>query len=184
MSRPNILIVIADGMQADTVNADHACLTPNIQALAGRGLHFHNAHTTCPTCSPARASLMTGLLPHNHGVLEVEHGRDDDQCVLRTEYPHFAQRLSAAGYQTGYFGKWHVERTQEVAPFGWQQSAVKGAEHLIANDHPVIVAEHQTQVQLEAVKELLRPWNYKLDDRRYEPHNWTRIWIPQTLFNQ
>jgi len=73
---------------------------------------------------------MTGLLPHNHGVLEVEHGRDADQCVLRTDKPHFAQRLSAAGYRTGYFGKWHIERTNQLAQFGWQESIVKGAEHL------------------------------------------------------
>ena len=73
---------------------------------------------------------MTGMLPHNHGVLEVEHGRDDDQCVLRTEHPHFAQRLSNAGYRTGYFGKWHVERTQDVTSFGWQEGIVKGAEHV------------------------------------------------------
>ena len=130
MSQPNILIILADGMQADTVEPDHACLTPALESLAARGIRFRNAHTTCPTCSPARASLMTGLLPHNHGVLEVEHGRDDDQCVLRTEYPHFAQRLSNAGYRTGYFGKWHVERTQNVEPFGWQESVVKGAEHV------------------------------------------------------
>ncbi len=129
-SQPNILIILADGMQADTVDPDHACITPNLEALAERGVRFLNAHTTCPTCSPARASLMTGLLPHNHGVLEVEHGRDDDQCVLRTEHPHFAQRLSEAGYRTGYFGKWHVERTQDVGPFGWNEAVVKGAEHV------------------------------------------------------
>lgn len=73
---------------------------------------------------------MTGMLPHNHGVLEVEHGRDADQCVLRTGLPHFAQRLSDAGYRTGYFGKWHVERTQDVSRFGWQESVVKGEAHL------------------------------------------------------
>lgn len=130
MHRPNILLIIADGMQADTVLPEHPCLTPNLEELANRGVRFRNAHTTCPTCSPARASLMTGQLPHTHGVLEVEHGRDDDQCVLRTEYPHFAQRLSDVGYRTGYFGKWHIERSQDVARFGWQESVVKGAAHV------------------------------------------------------
>ena len=130
MSTPNILLVIADGMQAETVDPRHACLTPGLDALAKRGVRFRNAHTTCPTCSPARASLLTGMLPHNHGVLEVEHGRDADQCVLRAEYPHFAQKLSDAGYRTGYFGKWHVERSQNVSQFGWQESVVKGAAHL------------------------------------------------------
>lgn len=130
MQRPNILLVIADGMQSDTVLPEHPCLTPNLEKLASRGVRFRNAHTTCPTCSPARASLMTGQLPHTHGVLEVEHGRDDDQCVLRTEYRHFAQNLSDCGYRTGYFGKWHIERSQDVARFGWQESVVKGTSHV------------------------------------------------------
>ena len=73
---------------------------------------------------------MTGQLPHTHGVLEVEHGRDDDQCVLRTEYRHFAQNLSDVGYRTGYFGKWHIDRSQDVAQFGWQEGVVKGASHV------------------------------------------------------
>ncbi len=47
-----------------------------------------------------------------------------------TDRLHFPQRLVEAGYRTGYFGKWHVERTNRVADFGWQESVVKGAEHL------------------------------------------------------
>lgn len=83
-------------------------------------MRFTRAYTPLCTCSPARASLMTGLLPHNHGVLEVEHCVDSDQCALRADKPHFAQRLAAAGYVTGYFGKWHIERTERLENFGWQ----------------------------------------------------------------
>ena len=127
---PNILIVLTDGMQAETLTPQHACQTPHIDRLIARGVHFRNAHTASPTCSPARASLMTGLLPHNHGVLEVEHVRDADQSVLRADRPHFAQRLVERGYRTGYVGKWHIERSEEVARFGWQESVVKGAAHV------------------------------------------------------
>jgi arylsulfatase A-like enzyme len=119
-SRPNILIFLPDGIQAQVVHPDHDCRTPNFDRLASRGVRFTRAHTVLPTCSPARASLMTGLLPHNHGVLQVEHCVDDDQCVLRTQYPHWAQRLRAAGYRTGYFGKWHVERSNRLEDFGWE----------------------------------------------------------------
>ena len=118
--RPNILMFLPDGMQAGVFKPDHDCQTPNFDRLARRGIRFNRAHTPLPTCSPARASLMTGLLPHNHGVLQVEHCVDDDQCVLRTEHPHWAQRLSDAGYRTGYFGKWHIERTNDLEEFGWQ----------------------------------------------------------------
>lgn len=130
MNQPNILLVIADGMQAEVLDQGHACRTPALDALAARGVSFSRAHTTSPTCSPARASLLTGLLPHNHGVLEIEHARDADQCVLRDQYPHFAQRLVEAGYQTGYFGKWHVERSHELSKYGWQQSLLKDASHV------------------------------------------------------
>lgn len=127
--RPNILLFIMDAAQASALAPGSPCITPNFDKLRDRGLRFTRAYSPSPTCSPSRASLMTGLLPHNHGVLEVEHGRDPDQCNLRTDKPHFAQRLSKNGYHTGYFGKWHVERSNELSNFGWQESVVKGAEH-------------------------------------------------------
>lgn len=118
--RPNILMFLPDAMPASVVQPDSQCLTPNFDRLAARGMRFERCYTTTPICSPARASLMTGLLPHNHGVLQVEHCVDDDQCCLRTENPHWAQRLSDAGYHTGYFGKWHIERSNRLEDFGWQ----------------------------------------------------------------
>lgn len=129
MSQPNILLFLMDACQAEALERESACLTPNFDRLAKRGIQFHRAYCPTPTCSPSRASLMTGLLAHNHGVLEVEHGRDPDQCVLRTERPHWAQRLVEAGYETGYFGKWHIERTQQLQDFGWKQFHAKGAKH-------------------------------------------------------
>lgn len=125
----NVLLFLMDACQAEALEADSPCLTPNFQRLSERGLRFNRAYCPSPTCSPSRASLMTGLLPHNHGVLEVEHGRDEDQCVLRRDHPHWAQRLSGAGYLTGYFGKWHIERSNRLEEFGWQQYQVKGAAH-------------------------------------------------------
>jgi len=118
--QPNILVFFPDALQAQVVQADSECKTPNFERLACGGVRFSRAHTVLPTCSPARASLMTGLLPHNHGVLQVEHCVDNDQSVLRTAHPHWAQRLCEAGYHTGYFGKWHIERTNRLEDFGWQ----------------------------------------------------------------
>ena len=130
VERPNFLFFIADGMQAQTISPESPCQTPNFDRLAARGIRFPRAYCSTPTCSPSRASLLTGLLPHNHGVLEVEHGRDPDQCELRRERPHFAQRLAENGYTNGWFGKWHVERTQRVEDFGWQVNGVKSADHV------------------------------------------------------
>ena len=77
-NRPNILLFLMDGLQAEVLEPGNACQTPNFDRLRAKGLAFRRAYTPTPTCSPARASLMTGLLPHNHGVLEVEHGRHAD----------------------------------------------------------------------------------------------------------
>lgn len=95
---------------------------PAFECLAAREVRFEKAYTPCPVCSPARESLLTGLMPHNHGVLEGVHGVDADQAVLRTEKPHWAQKLMAAGYRTGYFGKWHLERSGRLEKFGWDRA--------------------------------------------------------------
>ena len=129
-TRPNILFLMADQMQGRVLEPDHPCQTPNFDHLAAMGVRFTRAYTPNAVCSPARASLMTGLLPHNHGVLTVTHTVDADQSVLRANKPHWAQRLSAAGYRTGYFGKWHVERSYDLDRFGWQESASEGSDLL------------------------------------------------------
>ena len=128
MTAPNILLFIADGLRAQALAPDSEVVAPHVRALAVRGVQIANAYTPLPTCSPARASLMTGLLPHNHGVLQVEHVADPDQCVLRADRPHWAQRLQAAGYQTAYFGKWHIERSLQLADFGWEIGQPLGQE--------------------------------------------------------
>ena len=119
--KPNILFLMADMMQNRVLDPDHPCLVHNLDRLAGRGLRFNRAYSPCPICSPARASLMTGLLPHNHGVIENPHTLDPDQSVIRSDRPHWAQRLRDEGYRTGYFGKWHVERTLDLRRYGWEE---------------------------------------------------------------
>ncbi len=124
--RPNILVLMTDQMQGRVLNPGHPCQTPNLQRLAERGVRFPRAYTPNAICCPARASFMTGLLPHNHGVVQNTHVVPEDQAVLREDKPHWAQRLLAAGYRTAYYGKWHVERSNNLAKFGWQDHAVQG----------------------------------------------------------
>jgi len=124
--RRNVLILMADQMQGRVLDPEHPCQTPELDRLCARGVRVRGAYTPNPICSPARASLMTGLLPHRHGVLTVTHAVDHDQSVLRSDFPHWAQRLVDGGYRTGYFGKWHVERSVRLADFGWQEQASDG----------------------------------------------------------
>lgn len=148
--KPNILFLMCDQLQADAVR-DRQCITPTFDYLSSIGMTFDRAYTPNPVCSPARASIMTGLLPHNHGVLCVTHNVDDDQACLRTEHVHWAQRLKEQGYVTAYFGKWHVERTEDLEKFGWtingrEKSAIfrKKAEELGARlkDKNLVTAKY------------------------------------------
>jgi arylsulfatase A-like enzyme len=137
---PNVLLFVADGLQGRCVR-DDAVVCPNMKRLAAGGVDVRGAYTPLPTCSPARASLMTGLLPHNHGVLQVEHGVDQDQAVLREHCPHWAQHLQQAGVTTALFGKWHVERSGRLNEFGWTESANLGAQaHAAASQQGVAAA--------------------------------------------
>lgn len=140
-TRPNILILMADQMQAASVRPDHPCITPTLDRIAARGVRFENAYTPSPTCGPARASLMTARLPHSHGVVENPHCVPADECNLRYGLPHWAQHLQQAGYQTAYFGKWHVEREPRLERFGWQVNNAMGSEPWEAAAKEILVPE-------------------------------------------
>lgn len=144
MKKPNILIFMCDQFQGRVLTQNKQVITPTLDKIMQEGVIFNNAYTPNPVCSPARASLMTGLLPHNHGVIYVNHCVDKDQSNLRTEHPHFAQKLSDGGYYTGYVGRWHVDRTHCPKDFGWSVDfSIEGglfeekAKELIGIDYPL-----------------------------------------------
>lgn len=121
---PNLLFLMTDQQRADTVEPGGPCLTPNLQALAAQGARFARCYAPSPTCSPTRASLFTGHLPHSHGVTDVTHAVPAPMAQLRAEMPFWSRELAAAGYRTAYFGKWHVERSDELGRFGFQEHEV------------------------------------------------------------
>ena len=75
--------------------------TPNLDRLAAEGAYFPNAYVTTALCSPSRASILTGLYSHTHTV--VDNAAPDPGNLT-----FFPQYLQAAGYQTSFFGKWHM----------------------------------------------------------------------------
>jgi arylsulfatase A-like enzyme len=145
--QPNILFLMADQMQAQVLEKSHPCQTPNLNRLAARGIRFQCAYTPNAVCSPARASLMTGLLPHNHGVHTVYGDVAPDKSVLRDK-PHWAQSLKATGYNTGYFGKWHVEASESAANFGWQVDCGYRTPHMEAMLKPARTLVENAQYSL------------------------------------
>jgi choline-sulfatase len=116
---PNLLLLMTDQQRADTVAPGGPCRTPHLQALAAAGTSFDGCRTINPICSPTRASLHTGLRPHAHGMTDVTHAVDATQADLKPGLPFWGRVLRDAGYRTAHFGKWHVERSDELERFGF-----------------------------------------------------------------
>ena len=104
MKRPNVVFVFADQLryQATGFGGDPNVCTPHLDHLAGQSLNFTTAVSGCPVCSPARASLLTGQYPDHHGVFV-------NDVLLGDEATSLAQVFKAAGYDTAYIGKWHLD---------------------------------------------------------------------------
>ena len=75
MSKPNIVFILADdlGSWALGTNGNNEIVTPNIDFLAQEGVKFDNFFCVSPVCSPARASLLTGKIPSQHGIHDWLH---------------------------------------------------------------------------------------------------------------
>ncbi len=103
--RPNIVFVFADQMRAQDVanfTGDSQVRTPNLDRLATQGTTFTHAVSSCPVCTPYRASLLTGRYPLTNGMVL------NDVRLPVTERS-VAHCLNDAGYRTGYVGKWHLD---------------------------------------------------------------------------
>lgn len=128
MSRPNLLFLMTDQQRADTVAPGGPCATPNLDALQARGTRFTRCYGPNPICSPTRASLMTGLLPHAHGMVDVTHAVEPYRADLKPDLPFWSRTLQQAGYRTAYFGKWHVERSNRLEDFGFDHYETVGVD--------------------------------------------------------
>jgi len=119
MFQPNLLFLITDQQRADTTEANTLCQMPHLAQLAASGTQFTRCYTPNPICSPARASLMTGLLPHSHGMVDCTHTVEPYRAKFNASLPFWPRILREVGYDTGYFGKWHIERTNRLENFGF-----------------------------------------------------------------
>lgn len=120
--RPNIVLIVTDNQSEQLLGAygNEDLLTPNIDALAEQGVTFERAYATSGVCSPTRATLLTGLLPSQHGVhngLPSKFEIPDYSAV--TEFRSLPQTLADAGYSTALVGKYHLGVPQE-AQLGFQ----------------------------------------------------------------
>lgn len=105
-TKPNLLFLYADQHRADVMGCagNDVVVTPHLDRLAAEGVRFDQAWTESPICQPARASLLTGRFPNDHGVL----GNFAGNC--QPEWDTFPRRLQQAGYLTASIGKTHFDQ--------------------------------------------------------------------------
>jgi arylsulfatase A-like enzyme len=109
--RPNVVIFLTDQQRWDSLglHGNPLELTPNLDRMARRGTHVPLAFTPQPVCAPTRAMLQTGLYPTTSGIYR-------NHIPLPTDARTLAHRFGAAGYATGYIGKWHLAERDPVPP--------------------------------------------------------------------
>lgn len=130
--RPNLLFIITDQHFADAMSGvmgDEFIKTPNLDKLAANGVRFDRAYAPNPLCIPARNSIFTGNYPYETGLQSNAKDPLPDHMVL------MGRHFKDAGYDTGYYGKWHINvKTTDQARHGFDQMGVlkgNGADHLI-----------------------------------------------------
>jgi len=116
--RPNILVFLTDdhARWAQHAYGNSELWTPNLDRLAAQGTRMMRAFTTCPVCSPARASFFTGRMPSQHGIHDYLGTKDSAVTNYLAGQTLISEFMKTAGYHTGLVGKWHCGFEREPKP--------------------------------------------------------------------
>ncbi|WP_052333939.1 sulfatase family protein [Neolewinella persica] len=138
--KPNIVLIMSDdhGQWAMGCSGQELIRTPNLDAMANAGVHFTNAMTVAPVCSPARASFYTGRTPSQHGVHDfLSDGPGYNSNWLKGE-ELLSEKMQQLGYRVGLFGKWHCTTNSPEPQRGfdqWLSYVVKNGEWITQYAH-------------------------------------------------
>ena len=145
--KPNILYIFTDQQAAGAMSyaGNDDLSTPAMDSMAENGVLFKNAYCTQPLCSPARASMFTGLTSHEAGVpfnnMSIrEDLRDRSMGVL----------LGAAAYECAYAGKWHLGGGSVTEGHGFAKISERGDDHIAERSADFLRQEHQKPFLLVA----------------------------------
>ena len=156
--RPSVLLILPDQWRGQ----DLGCMgnpevrTPHLDRLASQGVLFRNTFANTPVCCPARANLLTGRYAHRNGMVA-------NDLRLRESETTIAEVLAAAGYRTGFVGKWHLDGGPRLPGFVPPGPRRQGFAYWAANE-----CDHRH----------FRPTYFRDADRpitegRFEPEVWT-----------
>jgi arylsulfatase A len=133
-TRPNILLMVADDMgYADLGSYGGKSNTPNLYALAERGIRFTNFYAASSNCSPSRAGLMTGKSPAKVGM--YNYRPPGHPLHLRSEEVTIAEVVKAKGYQTAHIGKWHLGCLPQDSSLNHPQPHEQGFDYSLGTEN-------------------------------------------------
>jgi N-acetylglucosamine-6-sulfatase len=112
----NVVFILSDDHRYDALSGlNHPIAqTPSMDRLLRNGICYKNAFVTHSLCSPSRASILTGLYSHQHGVI-------DNKTPLDSRFPTFPSLLQKEGYTTGFIGKWHMGGSNDSPRTGFNR---------------------------------------------------------------
>lgn len=144
---PNIVFIYCDDARWDTLGVVQReqgeagrfpwIQTPNVDRLAEQGIRFRQSFVAHSLCSPGRAAVLTSTYGHHNGII-------GNRTPLDTGLANVAKQLQAAGYRTGYFGKWHMNGQKERPGFDRVASFVGQGRY---QNCPLLVDGQRTETQ-------------------------------------
>lgn len=126
--RPNILYIHSHDTGRYVQPYGHAISTPNIQRLAEQGVLFRKAFCAAPTCSPSRASLLTGQFAHSSGMLGLAHRG----FSLNDYTQHMLHTLRKEGYQSALIGEEHLSKDRNAIGYDYVSKIEGFQAHIVA----------------------------------------------------
>lgn len=119
--KPNVLLIITDhhAFHAHDRPGEYDYKWPRFERFCSEGVRFDRAYSVCPLCTPARASMMTGMYPSRHGMVWNTDFRHHRNIIdFRQGQQLYSHYLSNAGYRNGYVGKWHCGHERLPVDYG------------------------------------------------------------------